>query len=284
MPSKKFSLTAKNLFSSERDGGRGTMGLGMIALATGAIGKWQRNLTEERRQKIRKLFTVSRDDPYDPYKPNSEISTKIIGEQPLKQQLPPEEEGMLQTIAVNYDYCLPLDIIDWPQPLHDVSKECREQLEKLPTWMKALILLRYDKISEYFGHRTHHFLRMLANRVDYQRSIPMKIFEVEVDDDEEDFYTINKDFVITEDDMDALPIVEQKTIRKSLRGVDLFRVAHTIALWRLPKTARSEWAPTIVHRSACALRRAMLTQATPGEITSVAACINQINNKIPKNP
>lgn len=241
----------------------------ILSFATGAIGKWQKSLTEERRQKIRKLFTVPRNDPNDPFKPNSKDQVKILSEQPLRKSLPPDEENMLQTIAVHYDYCLPLDIIEWPYPVRDISDENREQLVKLPTWLKALIIRRFDKIHDYFGPRTPFFLRMLANRIDFQRSVPMKIFEIDENEDEEDVYTINKNFVINDFDLDNGPIMETRKTTKSLQGTDLFRVAHAIVLWRLPKTARAEWAPSVVHRSAVTLRRAMLTRATPAEIAMV---------------
>ncbi|ODN05838.1 Cation channel sperm-associated protein 3 [Orchesella cincta] len=265
---KKISDLTKAV--NKEDGGKDRLTLGLIlSLATGAIGKWQRNLTEDRRLKIKKLFTVPRNDPEDPFKPNSERQVKLMSELPFRQPLPPLEEDMLQTVAVNYDFCLPLDIVEWTRPIKEISNECREQLEKLPTWLKALVMLRYDSIYDYFGNRTQYFLRMLANRIDFQRTIPMKIFDIDEDEDEEDFYTINKNFVITEEDFNA-PILEPKRKQKSISGADLWKVAHAIALWKLPKNAKSEWTANMVHRSAGALRRAMLTQATPGEIAMVA--------------
>ncbi|CAL8138360.1 unnamed protein product [Orchesella dallaii] len=267
-PKKKIPTFANVINNEQGQKDRQTLGM-ILTLATGAIGKWQRNLTEDRRMKIRKLFTVPRNDPEDPFKANSERQVKIICEQPFRERLPSHEEDMLQTVAVNYDYCLPLDIVEWTRPIKEISNECREQLEKLPTWLKALIMLRYDSICDYFGNRTQYFLRMLANRIDFQRSIPMKIFDIDENEDEEDFYTINKNFIITEDDFNA-PILEPKRKNKSMSGADLWKVAHAIALWKLPKNAKSDWTANMVHRSAGALRRAMLTQATPGEIAMVA--------------
>lgn len=283
MPNKNNVKGGKNPSADDPPPKEGKqVGIGnLLSVATGAIGKWQKSLTEERRQKIRKLFTVPRNDPYDPFKPNSETQTKIIAERPLKRPLPEDEENMLQNIAVNYDYCLPLDIVEWPDVAQDISNENREQLEKLPTWLKALIVRRYDTIYAYFGERTHYFLRMLANRIDFQRSFPIKIFEMDENEDEEDVYNINKNFVITDVEVDHhAPIVETRKSAKSLHGNDLFRVAHAIVLWRLPKSDRAEWAPNVIHRSSATLQRAMSTRATRAEVSMVYTLYtNKINSR-----
>lgn len=184
--------------------------------------KWTKAMSEEKKGKIISLFTNPRDDPLDIYKPNSKIETQTTCEIPYRKPLPPQESELLHEIAANYDYCVPLDIVEKFTPKAFISNESRIQLDRLPTWLRSLVVFRYDRIHERYGHHTHHYIKLLANRIDAKRSVNLEIQEKDDDDDITDNNEIQKRFALNEQDLTN----ELQRRREELYYNDLFRLKY----------------------------------------------------------
>lgn len=112
---------------------------------------------------------ILRNDPEDVYKPHSLDAVNMLAEWPPWEAATKQETEMLQEIACDEDRCCTMDtpVPDRPKPT--VSIESRIQINRLPGWLRSLVEYRYNDIHNHFQNHTHHFLKTLADHIDYRR-------------------------------------------------------------------------------------------------------------------
>jgi len=169
-----------------------------------------------KRPKKEEQFFIPRDDPYDPYKPNSRKEITITA---LTQKYPLDKDDheMLQEIAADYDHCLPTDIIEGAHKRPFISKESQVQLLRLPTWLRTMIESKYEDIHKKYGHQTHNFLKLLGNRIDIDRTVFNRFDDIE-DLDVGETEGIEKQFVVEDKDL-------EQDGKAQIKAGDLLRVA-----------------------------------------------------------
>jgi len=183
--------------------------------------RWYKLLTSEKKARIMKLFTNPRDDINDVYKPNSYKQTQTTIETPLRKPLSPETGELIHQVALNFDYCVPLDVIEGYTPQSFISTESLEQINRLPSWLRFLVLFKFDSIHAFYGHHTHHFLKHLANQVDIKRVNSIDVLVPQNEDDLVDTFEINNRFTLSDEELERL---DHKRKRQEILNSDLFRL------------------------------------------------------------
>jgi hypothetical protein len=219
-PTSSFSKSGQDQLDKTTQGEklfRSTFGTIMFAQ------RWQKVMSADKRAKIVEMFTNPRDDPNDVYKPNSRIETQTTIEIPASKPLSKDTGDLLHEIAANYDFCVPLDIIESYRPETFISEDCQEEIDRLPSWLRFLVIFKYDAIHAAYGHRSHQFLKNLANQVDIKRISSFEEFEGQNEDDVRDTFEIYNRFRLNDTDTEISRIANERR-KTDFRRSDLYKL------------------------------------------------------------
>lgn len=236
------------------------------------------------------LRAIPRNNPNDPFKPFSQQAIHELAqgcpEEP--HELLPAEEEMIQHYGYDLDKCT---IFDKPNPgikKPEIPAESQFILNRYPAWLRTLIESRYAQLQKKYGSKTPIFLKMLGQRLEYQKTRHSKdLSDLPVGDTEDGMQYMQTDRFDVEDDylfigMDVKeaheikkqtekePIIMDPFRRKSVfdpKKLSEMKMKEEVEKRKSLDEARERflWSPLLTHKAGEALRAALVAGASETE-------------------
>lgn len=237
------------------------------------------------------LRAIPRNNPNDPFKPFSQLAIHELAQgcpvEPNKL-LPPEEE-MIQHYGYDLDRCT---IFDKPNPgvkRPEIPAESQFILNQYPAWLRTLIERRYPQLHKQYGSKTTIFLKMLGQRLEYQKirhskdlsDLPSGETEDAVQYIQQNHFDVEDSYQFIGEDVKEAATIKKQKEEETQVDMDPFRPKSTMDPKRLSDILDKEemakrkeidearqkfmWSPMLTHKAGDALRAALVAGASETE-------------------
>jgi len=153
--------------------------------------------------------------------------------------------------------------------LSHISRESRAELEKLPTWLQAFVVDRFDTIHTRYGRHTHTFLRLLASRMEYARMKTWTLLSKNIEETIDFVKHAENHDAETEALIDAHLIEAVHNKNSTVSGIvlrmDPFHPPKEFLVDKRALDDEDAWNPLFLQRAADALRAVLLAGASDDE-------------------